>query len=258
MVEKQALQAPWYSEQAGFFGPGYLKGFGNNFTQGRTIVEVNFIEKVLAFKKGVKIFDCPCGHGRHSIELARRGYKVTGQDINGFFLTEARKAAKRAQVSVRWIKGDMRLVSFENEFDIAFNLFTAFGYLESDEEDQRALCQVARALKRGGKFVLDVNNRDRIVHTYRERGWQQLSDGSVFITKRQFDHPTGRSLEKRMRIWRNGKREEFSLSIRMYTVLELTAMFCKAGLALKEMYGNYNSGPLTFDSKRCILVAEKS
>lgn len=260
MAKNLTSQVPWYSEKAGLFGPGYLrdpfrKEYGDN--QDRTPAEVDFLTSTLALKQGAKIFDCPCGHGRHSIELARRGYIVTGQDLNGFFLKEAKKAAKHTGVSVRWVKRDMRKVSFKNEFDVALNLFTSFGYLESDDEDQKALSQVAKALKRGGKFLLDVINRDRIVRTFREKDWQQLSDGAIVITEKQFDHATGRNLEKRVRIWKTGKREEFSLIVRMYTVTELVAMFRKAGLTLKEMYGNYNGDPLTFDSKRYILVAEK-
>lgn len=256
--KKQTSKAPWYSEEAGFFGPGYLKEYGDNLTQERTLAEVDFLKKVLALKRGTKILDCPCGHGRHSTELARRGYNVTGQDLNGFFLEEAKKAAKRAKVSVRWVKGDMRELSFENEFDIALNLFTAFGYLESDDEDQKALDAVAKSLKRGGKFVLDVINRDRVVRNYRSNHWAKLSDGSVVLMEAEFDHIAGRNNERRTRIDKSGKREDFSLPLRMYTVVELAKMLRKAGLTLKEMYGNYNGEPLTFDSKCFILVAEKN
>lgn len=256
MAKKQTSQTPWYSEEAGFFGPGYLKEYAAILTE--TKIEVDFLEKVLALKKGAKVLDCPCGHGRHSVELARRGYNVTGQDLNSFFLEEAKKAAKRAKVSVHWVKGDMRELSFENEFDVVLNLFTAFGYLENDEEDQKALNQVAKALKRGGKFVLDVINRDRIARTYREKDWQELSDDSVVITERKFDHATGRNIERRMRIWKNGKREEFTLNLRMYAVVELVAMLRKAGFSLKKMFGNYTGDPLTFDSKRYILIVEKN
>lgn len=257
MTKKQTSQTPWYSEEYGFFGPGYLKEYETMLPQEKTLAEVDFLEKMLALQKSVKILDCPCGHGRHSVELARRGYDVTGQDLNSFFIEEAKKAAAQAGVSVRWNKGDMRELPFENEFDIALNLFTAFGYLESDDEDQKALDAVARTLKRGGKFVLDVINRDRVVRNYRPNHWAKLSDGSVVLTEAEFDHTTGRNNEKRTRIDVNGKREEFSLPLRMYTVAELVKMFRKAGLTVKETYGNYAGEPLTFDSKRFILVAEK-
>lgn len=257
MARKRTEEVPWYSEEAGFFGAGYLQEYGSNLTVERIKTEVDFLEKVLGLKRNTNILDCPCGHGRHSIELAHRGYNVTGQDLNAFFLQEAKKSGDLAGVSVRWIHGDMRQIPFEEEFDVALNLFTAFGYLESDEEDQKVLYQIAKVLKTGGRFVLDVINRDHVIRTYREKDWQQLSDGSVVITEKQFDHPTGRNIDRRIRIWNDGRREEFSLFVRMYTVAELASMFRKAGLTLKEMYGNYNAEPLTFDSARYILLAEK-
>jgi SAM-dependent methyltransferase len=257
MAKKQTQDVPWYSEEAGFFGPGYLKEYGNNLTAERTKSEVDFLEKVLKLRRDANILDCPCGHGRHLIELARRGYHVTGQDLNSFFLQEAKKGAEDAGVSVRWVQGDMREIPFEKEFDVALNLFTAFGYLENDEEDQKALSQMGKALKPGGSFVLDVINRDNVIRNYREKEWQELSDGSVVITEKQFDHATGRNFDRRVRIWNDGRREEFSLFVRMYTVAELVSMFRKAVLTLKEMYGNYNAEPLTFDSRRYILIAEK-
>lgn len=225
-----------------------------------TLAEIDFLEKALALKQGDQILDCPCGHGRHSIELARRGHHVTGQDLNSFFLGEAKKAAKRAGVSVRWVRGDMREIPFEDKFDVALNLYNAFGYLEGDEEDQRALDQAAKALKRGGRFVLDIMNRDYIARTYREKvkDWQQFSDGSAVLVERQFDLATGRSVQKRIRILKNGKRKEFLLFFRMYAAAELDVMFRKAGLTLKQRYGSFNADPLTPDSTRHILIAEKS
>jgi SAM-dependent methyltransferase len=257
VANKEAYRAPWYSEEGGFFGPGYIKEYEDELTPERTCFEVNFLEKVLSIQKGAKILDCPCGHGRHSIELARRGYDVTGQDLNGYFIKEAEKAAKRAGVYVRWLKRDMRKIPFENEFDFVLNLFTAFGYLESDDEDQKALDAAAKSLKRGGKFVLDVVNRDYVVRHYQEADWLQLPDGSIVAAEKKFDHATGRNIEKVIRLWRDGRREEFLLFLRMYTVAELAAMFRKAGLTLKEMYGNYKGDPITFDSQRYILIAEK-
>lgn len=256
-VQKQTSQAPWYSEEAGFFGPGYLDEYRDMLTRERTLAEVDFLEKTLAFQQGLKILDCPCGHGRHSIELARRGYDVTGQDLNGFFLEEAERAATQAGVSVRWTEGDMRELPFDNEFDIVLNLFTAFGYLEDDNENQKVLNAVAKTLKSGGKFVLDVINRDRVVRNYRSKHWVRLSDSSVVLHETEFDHITGRNTEKRTRIDTNGKREEYLLRIRMYTVAELVKMLRVAGLGLKETYGDYNGQPLTFDSSRTILIAEK-
>ncbi|MBI3420944.1 MAG: class I SAM-dependent methyltransferase [Candidatus Sungbacteria bacterium] len=262
MATAPTPNVPWYSEEAGFFGPGYLQEYSGMLTEERTQAEVDFLEHALGLRQGMKILDCPCGHGRHAIELACRGYIVTGQDLNGFFLAQAEATRTRLYpppyMPLRWVQGDMRQIPFEEEFDIALNLFTAFGYLESDAEDQQALNAVARSLRHSGKFVLDVMNRDRVARVYRERDWQHLPGGATVLTERAFDHVTGRNTETRTRISSNGERKEFTLVVRMYTVAELAAMMRTAGLEIKETYGSYRSEPLTFDSPRSILIAEKA
>lgn len=256
-MEKKKSRIPWYLEKTGFFGSGYLKEYESYLTQEKTAVEVDFLEKVLTLKNNAKIFDCPCGYGRHSIELARRGYEVTGQDTSALFLNKAKKEAKCSGTSIRWVKGDMREIHFEEEFDVALCLFSSLGYLENDEEHQRVINQITKALKHGGQFVLDVINRDRFIRAYQERTWKQLPDGSIILSEHDFDHTTGRNIERRTRIWANGKRENVSHFVRMYTVPELTSMFHEAGLVSKEMYGDFDASPITFHSKRYIFIAEK-
>lgn len=257
MAKIKIKKTPWYSEAAGFFGPEYLKEYAGVLTPERTATEVGFLVKALKLKRGASILDCPCGHGRHAIELARRGYHVTGQDLNAFFLRTAKQAARRADVSVRWVVGDLREIPFTEEFDVALNLFTAFGYLESDEEDCHALRAVANALKPGGRFVLDVMNRDHLVRVYREKVWDELPDGSIVVSARSFDHLTGRKLERRVRIGKRGERQEVKLSVRMYTITELATMLRTVGLHVQDVYGSYSGELLTFDSKRYILIAHK-
>lgn len=257
MQETTSSDIPWYSEEAGIFGPGYLREYRNNLNTKRTAQEVDFLEKILGLKAGTKILDCPCGHGRHSIELAKRGYTVTGQDLNGFFLNEAEAGADTMGVSVRWVKGDMRTINFKDEFDVALNLFTSFGYLESDDENQKALQAAVDALKKGGLFVLDVANRDHIVRMYHEQFSETLPDGSEIITKNHFDHLAGRNVETRIRSWANGEQETFSFFVRMYTPAELATMFRDAGLTISATFGNYLGDPLSFDSERCIFVGKK-
>jgi len=133
MNEKQIV--PWYTEEGGFFSSDYFEEYVDDLTPERTKTEVDFLEKELKLKKGMNILDLACGHGRHAIELAKRGYLMTGQDINASFLKNAKQSAKKAGVEVNWIKSDIRQIPFEDEFDVVLNLFTSFGYLENDEED---------------------------------------------------------------------------------------------------------------------------
>jgi SAM-dependent methyltransferase len=98
----------------------------------------------------------------------------------------------------------MRHIPFEEEFDAAINLVTAFGYLESHKEDQQVVKEVARALRPRGKFVLDIINRERVIRLYRDNYWRGLEDGSAALTEGKFDFVTGRNYERRVRIWKDG------------------------------------------------------
>jgi len=248
----------WYAEEEGFFSSDYFEEYADDLTPERTKTEVDFLEKELKLKKGTNILDLACGHGRHIIELAKRGYLMTGQDINDSFLKTAKQSAEKAGVEVDWVKSDIRQIPFENEFDVVLNLFTSFGYLESDEEDRKALHQIAKALRPNGRFVIDVVNRERIVRIYGKKDWLDSADGTMIITERSFDLVKGRNQEKRIRIYKDGKRQVSNMAIRMYTLPELISMCKKAGLQFVSVFGEYSGEELTLDSKRCILITKKS
>lgn len=250
-------QIPWYKKEKGLFGPKYLRDYKDVITPERTRKEVKFIEKALNLKKGQKILDLCCGHGRHSIELALRGYQVVGQDVNKFFLQKAKEAAKAKGVAVKFIESDMRIIPFEKEFDAVINIFTSFGFLESDKEDQKVLNQVFKALKRGGKFLLDTNNREKTIRDYREKGWQENEDGSYVLMKRNFDFTTGSNIEQRIRIEPDGSKEVFQVIVRMYTLPELIKMLSIAKLDFLKAYGDFDGSDYTADSRRFILIAKK-
>lgn len=248
---------PWYAEKGGFFGPSYLEEYSAVMPEERTLREVNFLIENLPLQQGMSILDMPCGHGRHVIELAKRGYKVTGQDVNSFFLHEARKAAKAANVSLRLIKGDMRAIHFESEFDVAINIFTSFGYLESGEEDQKALHQIAKSLKLNGLFVLDFINRERLIRNFQYKWWRELPDDDAIVGMHDFNLITGRMHDTRIRIGKKGKKEEVGSTLRLYSAVELISMCKEAGLVLQKAYGDFDASTLTLDSRRVILVTRK-
>jgi 2-polyprenyl-3-methyl-5-hydroxy-6-metoxy-1,4-benzoquinol methylase len=100
--------------------------------------EAAAIDRLLALPPGAVILDLACGHGRHAIELARHGYLMTGLDLSGRHITLARSAAEAAGVRVTWIQADMRDLP-RGPFDAILNACTAFGYLESQAEDQKVL-----------------------------------------------------------------------------------------------------------------------
>lgn len=95
----------WYRE---IFDEDYLRVYGPLFKPERTAKEVEFLLGVLALKPGASILDLCCGYGRHSIELARKGFQVTGYDLSEHLLGAAKQAARESGVNVKWVHGDMR------------------------------------------------------------------------------------------------------------------------------------------------------
>ena len=254
---KNEKDVPWYSEEAGFFGEYYYKTYSDILTGERTQKEVKFIDEILKLPRGAKILDLCCGYGRHSVELAKRGYKVTGQDLNSFFLDKAKELAAKEGVDVKWIKDDMRNINFENEFDAVLSIFTTIGYLGSDEEEQKVFNAVSGALKKGGRYIIDINNRDRSIKHFLTREHFNHSDGSVEVMDKKFDHITSSNEETRRLFYPGGIPQEIKYTIRMFTVPELVSMLKDAGLELIESYGDFDYVPISFTSNRYVLAAVK-
>ncbi len=255
MTNKNRL---WYSEETGFFGPDYLIEYGDQLPLVRTLTEVDFIEQKMSLQRGMRILDIPCGHGRHMIELGKRGYEMTGVDLNTFFLKKAQEEADAQGVKMRLQQGDMRNISFENEFDVALNLFTALGYFEEDEDDRKVFAGVLRSLKSGGQFLVDFMNRDRLIRNFRKNDWRALLDGSVILYDRNYDPIRGRNDDQRIRIKRGEEPQVSETRLRIYTPTELVKMAESVGFTFKEAYGDFDGTPLTMESRRVILIFLKS
>ena len=250
-------QPSWFSEEAGFFGPDYLVEYDEILPHKRTVTEVNFVEKVLKPLPDFKILDVPCGHGRHSIELAKRGYCVTGTELNQFFIAEAQKSAKADGVPIRFCQSDMRELDFCNEFDVALNLFTSIGYFDCDKDDVKFLAGVYNALKPGGQFLLDFVNLSWFTKNFKQKDWRKLSDDSFVLIEREYNIVLGRKIEKRTRIRSGVVKATASISQRIYSTNELVALAKGVGFHLEKSYGDFDGNPLNLASRRTILCFKK-
>ncbi len=242
---------PWWET---FFGPDYLKQYEHDAD--RTSAEVEGLETILHLRKGARILDLACGAGRHSIELAKRGYRVTGYDLSVELLKEARSAARSAKQHVEFVHGDMRDLAYHGAFDAAINMFSSFGYFETVEEDRKVLTGVARALKARGKFLMERFNRESLAYELPMQGWRVGSDGSVILQEDAFDVLRGRYDTRQIVIDRHGTREHHG-SVRAYTLPELKEMFDAAGLAIHRVLGGLDLSPYRARSRRLILYAVK-
>lgn len=242
---------PWWES---FFGPDYLKQYESDAE--RTAAEAEGIEKILHLRRGARILDLACGAGRHSIELARRGYAVTGYDLSDALLRRARADAKRARTKVTFVQGDMRELRFRGAFDAVINMFSSFGYFESPADDRSVLEGVARALKPRGKFLMERFNRESLAYELPLQGWRVGEDGSVILQEDTFDVLRGRYDTRQIVIDREGTREHLG-SVRAYTLPELKEMFDAAGLPIHRVLGGLDLGPYRARSRRLVLYAVK-
>jgi SAM-dependent methyltransferase len=244
----------WYEE---FFDKGYLREYEKMITPERTQKEAAFIIAMLNLPEGARILDLCCGHGRHAIELAAAGYSMVGQDLSTVFLDLAKAAVRARNLHVEFVHSDMRRIPFEGEFDAIINMFTAFGYFENDAEDGKVLDAVAKALKPGGKFLIDLINAPRILRDFRAQDWQELSDGTFVLTQRRYNVLTGQNEDYRVYIGSDGPKRERRLTCRMYFYPELARMLTDAGLTPTRVFGDYDGSEYTWDSRRMIALAEK-
>ncbi len=205
---------------------------------------------------GAAILDLACGTGRYAIALARRGYQVTGLDLIEAYLQEGQQRAEAENLSIRWVQGDMRNIPFQNEFDAVINIFTSFGYFQEERDHLKTLKEVAKALKPGGKFLMDVIHRDWLIRHFQHRDWHREEGDSFFFDERQFDEERSKLLSTWTLLTPSG-RKEYRISLRVFTLQELIQMCSIAGLEYIKSCATLQEEPLTFESNRLLLLARK-
>lgn len=244
----------WYET---FFDRDWLTiaaGLHEQTTRG----EVDFLAEKLELEPGARVLDLACGKGRHAVELASRGFRVTGIDISGPSLDLARERAAERGVDVELVNLDMRELAVASEFDTVFNFQSSFGYLPSEEEDLEVLERVAEALVPGGRFLIETINLLGLIRNYQPRSWRTLGDGSLLTEDRSYDAITGRSRATWTIVRPDGSRSELHLSMRIYSCPELRRMLAQAGLAADGVWGGIDGSEYGVGGRRLIVRGRKS
>ena len=219
-----------------------------------TAGEVAGVTAWLDLRPGMRVLDVPCGAGRHAVELAARGIEVTGLDLSERMLARARDRAARRGVTVEWVQGDMREIPWVDRFDAVINLFNSFGYF-GDDGDRRALTGMVRALRPGGRQLLDLPNRDCYVNQVPPSYWDETSTHWVLCAFR-FDARTGTAVIDYTFVPKGGGVPEHrETRMRWYTLPELEAWLREAGAAVEAVYGDWDGSPFEGDSPRMIIIA---
>jgi ubiquinone/menaquinone biosynthesis C-methylase UbiE len=248
-------RAPWYES---FFGRDYLEVYGYQFTPERAEREVDFAVKALRLTPGESVLDLCCGQGRHAVLLAGRGLHVTALDLSSEYLELAQEAAREKGVAIQTVHADMREIPFEANSDAIVNMFSSFGYLETEAEDAKVLAAIIRALKPGGRVLLDLLNREWVVTNYIQNDWHSDPDGTLYLEHRELELETSRNHVTFTAIAPDGSRREIAgHHIRLYTLREVMGMLEAAGLAFEGVHGGFEGEAYSINTRRMIVVAKR-
>jgi SAM-dependent methyltransferase len=244
----------WYKDW--FSSKFYLKLYKHrNDEDARDLV--NLIQRTLPLKKDDQVLDIACGAGRHSLELARRGYNVTGLDLSSYLINEARNLCKKApenKLHVDFLIKDMRDFNFKGKFDLAVNLFTSFGYFEDDQENFKVIKNASNSIRKGGWFILDFINKDHIIENLVPYSRNKIGD-EVLHQRRRID---GDFIIKDIRITSWKKELKYKEVLKLYSLSELKKTFESFSLNIINKYGDYFGNPYNLKkSGRIILFAQK-
>jgi len=208
----------------------------------RTEAEVNRALTMLRPEGGERILDLACGTGRHSLELVKRGFSVVGSEISPELIAIANQEAAAQGLEATFIEGDLRELDFEQEFDIVLNLNDgAVGYFETDEENHRTFEVISRALKPGGRNLIQVPNVLYARARLPQRSWIP-SENMVELVEHRWNKKD-RYMEGAMIPLRFGEVLEGLKGIefrqRLYTVDELREIYSSVGMTVeRSFHGN--------------------
>ncbi len=215
-----------------------------------------FIDKLIKHLKPSKnaiMLDVACGKGRHSLQLAQKGFDVTGIDLSEDSITEA---IQFETDHLHFFQHDMRLPFRINYFDYAFNFFTSFGYFSTQREHDNAIRTIAQSVRLKGHFVMDYLNvhyaEDHMVH----QSEKEIEGINYFITK-WYDET---HFYKKIMIEDENLEEPmvFVEKVAKFSLGDFTDMFAYHGLQIKEVFGDYQFNKYHIrNSPRLIMIAEK-
>ncbi len=217
--------------------------------------EVEKIISLLEIAQDAYILDLCCGPGRHSLEFARRGYKILGVDRTLKYLEKARNQVKNEGLNAEFLQADMRNFCKPNTFDIILNLFTSFGYFENQEDDEKVLKNIYLSLKSGGKFLLDLVGKETLAPIFTEKSWVE-EDGVLYL----MDSKPIENWSKIRNRWimiKNNIRKEFTFTHRLYSGSEIAKSLYKSGFKSVELIGDLNRNPYDNNARRLIAIATK-
>ncbi len=217
--------------------------------------EVEKVITLLNLTPGCRILDLCCGPGRHSLELAARGFHVTGVDRIAFYLKKAKEKADSQGLNIELIEDRMEHFLRPGFYDTVLSLLTSFGYFEDPKDDQLVLINIHSSLKKGGKLLMDLMGKEVMARIFQERDWHE-ENGTLILEERKVSNDWSWS-ENRWIVIKGETRKDFRFAHRIYSAVELSALLKECGFKSVHAYGDLGGSPYGHEARRLIIVAEK-
>lgn len=250
----------WYEKLFSNYANSYDK---EEFTRG-TLGECDFIEKEINYNKKIKILDVGCGTGRHSIELAKRGYTITGIDLSESMVNKAKKKAKELNLNIAFQVEDARNLPFKDEFDLVLMLCEGgFSLMETDEMNFQILQGIERSLKRKGKLIFTtLNGLFPLFHSVKDFLASEKKDGNASYSENSFDLMTFRDFNKTTIINDEGEKVELDCNERYYVPSEITWLLKSLNFNQIDIFGAKlgafsRNDKLTTEDYEMLVIGEK-
>ncbi len=206
--------------------------------------------------RGTRVLDLCCGPGRHSLELARRGFQVTGVDASDYLIARARQASEAEALPVEWVVDDMRRYRRDGAHDLALNLFTSFGYFEDPHDDLRVLRNVYRSLTPGGTLVLELASKEWIAGSYHATTSEELEDGTVWFKRHELIDDWSR-IRVEWTLVHGERARSYRFEHRLFSGTELKGLLRAAGFRDVRLHGDYEGTPFGLEARRLVAIARR-
>ncbi len=229
------MKKQWYELLFENYSEKYEK---ENFVKG-TIGECDFLEKEFGHNKNLRILDVGCGTGRHSIELTKRGYRITGIDLSESMLAKAEQKAAEDNLSISFIKADARKLPFDKEFDAAIMMCEgSFPLMETDEMNYEILKSVSGSLKGSATFIFTtLNGLFPIFNSIEKFCAASGEEGNAIYRNNSFDFMTFRDHNITELEDDSGKMIKLECNERYYIPSEITWLLKSVGFLSVEIFG---------------------
>ena len=246
-MEKKETE--WF---ASWFDSPYYPMLYRHRDEAEAVEALTNLHHVLALPKNAKVLDLCCGQGRHSRTLNKLGCDVVGIDLSASAISHARSLAHGGQ---RFDVQDMRSFTLPERFDVVFNLFTSFGYFDSDTENISVLNRIAAHLHENGVLVIDYLNAVPLLNQQTQNA-EQTIDGVLFRTSKRIE---GHSVVKHIEVIDEGQISLFTERVQLITLDGFSSMLQASGFNVEQVFGNYQLEEYRpEDSPRCLIIARKS